>query len=289
MKKYTTSHRLKEIMSLKGIKQIDILNKIQPICKKWGIKMGSNDLSQYVTGKVEPSQKKLSVLAEALDTNEVWLMGYDVPMTKELSVDDFSYSSEQLSPYMISDELEQKYNNINQLSLKTQIPVMELKKILKGENKIPKPRYLKQIADILGTNVTDYFNGYGYIESSEFDSDLFESGIRFLLNEEDRYDLCNILYEIWQKEDNNITFDNIYKNLFDIEKEDFSSNDIKYILNSNNKSQFHNEYDEKIKQLETNTGIKISYSTDKELTQEDYLAINQLVLDEMKAQEEDKK
>ena len=49
-----------------------------------------------------------------------------------------------------------------------------------------------------------------------------------------------------------------------------------------------NEYDSKIKQLETNTGIKISYSTDKELTQEDYLAINQLVLDEMKAQEEEK-
>lgn len=82
MKRYTTSQRLKEIMNLKGIKQIDILNKAQPICKKWGVKMGSNDLSQYVTGKVEPSQKKLSVLAETLDTNEVWLMGYDVPIDK---------------------------------------------------------------------------------------------------------------------------------------------------------------------------------------------------------------
>lgn len=50
-----------------------------------------------------------------------------------------------------------------------------------------------------------------------------------------------------------------------------------------------NHYTDKIKELETNTGVKISYSTDKELTQEDYLAINQLVLDEMKAQEEDKK
>ena len=83
MKKYTTSQRLKEIMSKQGIKQIDILNKIQPICKKWKVKMGSNDLSQYVTGKVEPGQKKLSVLAEALNTNEVWLMGYDVPMERD--------------------------------------------------------------------------------------------------------------------------------------------------------------------------------------------------------------
>lgn len=87
MKKYTTSQRLKQIMSLKGIKQIDILKKVQPICKDWNIKMGSNDLSQYVTGKVEPSQKKLSVLAEALDTNEVWLMGYDVPIDKNLTFD----------------------------------------------------------------------------------------------------------------------------------------------------------------------------------------------------------
>lgn len=82
MKPYTTSQRLKEIMNIKGIKQIDILKLVEPICKKWNVKMGSNDLSQYVTGKVEPSQKKLSVLAEALGTNEVWLMGYDVPMCK---------------------------------------------------------------------------------------------------------------------------------------------------------------------------------------------------------------
>lgn len=51
----------------------------------------------------------------------------------------------------------------------------------------------------------------------------------------------------------------------------------------------NNSYDNKIKELETETGIKISYSTKKDLTQEDYLAINQLVLDEMKAQEEEKK
>lgn len=52
----------------------------------------------------------------------------------------------------------------------------------------------------------------------------------------------------------------------------------------------NNSYDNKIKELETETGIKISYSTEKELTQEDYLAINELVLNEIKSQkEEDKK
>lgn len=50
-----------------------------------------------------------------------------------------------------------------------------------------------------------------------------------------------------------------------------------------------NEYDNKLKELETSNGVKISYSSDKELTEEDYVAINQLVLNELKAQEEDKK
>ena len=51
----------------------------------------------------------------------------------------------------------------------------------------------------------------------------------------------------------------------------------------------NNNNDNRIKELETKTGVKISYSSDKELTEEDYVAINQLVLNELKAQEEDKK
>lgn len=87
MNKKKTSERLKQIMAEKGLKQIDILNKCKPLCKKWGIKeFGSNTLSQYVTGKVEPSQKALSVLAEALGVNEVWLMGYDVDLDKTKTV-----------------------------------------------------------------------------------------------------------------------------------------------------------------------------------------------------------
>lgn len=51
----------------------------------------------------------------------------------------------------------------------------------------------------------------------------------------------------------------------------------------------NNNNDNRIKELETKTGVKISYSSDKELTEEDYVAINQLVLNELKAQEEEKK
>lgn len=232
MKKYTTAQRLKQIMSEKNIKQIDILNKIQPICEKLDIKMGSNDLSQYVSGKVEPSQKKLSALAEVLDTNEVWLMGYDVPNDKNLSANNFPIKDQYISDMMYED-LGSNYNSFTQLSLQTGISVTEIKKILNRENKLPKPKYLKQIADASNQDVELYLIGCGYIESIEDDDALYDSGIRFLLNEDDRQDLCDILKEIWSKNDKNLTTKEIYSNLFNTEKEEFSVKDIKNILNNN--------------------------------------------------------
>lgn len=239
MKRSSTSERLKEIMNKNGIKQIDILNKIQPICKKWGVKMGSNDLSQYVTGKVEPSQKKLSVLAEALNTNEVWLMGYDVPMNKDLSANDFP-TNEQYATDMINDNLWAKYDNLTQLSLKIGVPTSEIKQIINHENKTPKPKILKKLAEALDNDVTQYFNGYGYIEDSSGDTELYDSGIRFILNEEDRNDLCEILLEMWKNDNPELTKEKIYSNLFENEKEKFSQNDIKKILNSGLNLYFDN-------------------------------------------------
>ena len=44
--------------------------------------MGRNDLSQYLSGKFQPKQAKLTVLALALNVSEAWLMGYDVPRSR---------------------------------------------------------------------------------------------------------------------------------------------------------------------------------------------------------------
>lgn len=82
MKKDNTSKRLKEIMSMRHLRQIDILNLTKPFCDKYSVKMNKSDISQYVSGKNEPSQDKLVVLGMALNVNEAWLMGYDVPMER---------------------------------------------------------------------------------------------------------------------------------------------------------------------------------------------------------------
>lgn len=78
MKITTTSARLKEIMAQRGLRQVDILEAAKPFCAKYGVKLAKNDLSQYVSGKVEPGQEKLTVLGLALGVSETWLMGYDV-------------------------------------------------------------------------------------------------------------------------------------------------------------------------------------------------------------------
>lgn len=80
--KATTADRLKEIMKYYELRQVDILKRVEPYCKQYGIKMGRNDLSQYVSGKVSPGQEKLTILAMALGVSETWLMGYDVPMER---------------------------------------------------------------------------------------------------------------------------------------------------------------------------------------------------------------
>lgn len=74
----TFAQRLKQILKEKSLRPVDLVNKCQPYCKKYNIKMGRNDISQYLSGKVKPSTKKLTLLAEALDVSEVWLLGYDI-------------------------------------------------------------------------------------------------------------------------------------------------------------------------------------------------------------------
>ena len=84
MKCCSTADRLKEIMQARNLKQVDILNKSLPFCSKYNIKMNKSDISQYVSGKIEPSQEKLVILGMALGVTEAWLMGFDVsPMRKD--------------------------------------------------------------------------------------------------------------------------------------------------------------------------------------------------------------
>lgn len=95
----TTAERLRQIMQERGLKQADILRLCAPLCKQYGVKMGSNDLSQYVTGKIEPGQFKLIVLGQALGVSEAWLMGFDVPRDREAPAGRTGLCDDSLTPH----------------------------------------------------------------------------------------------------------------------------------------------------------------------------------------------
>mgnify|MGYP001175469787 CR=1 FL=1 len=69
----TFSNRMRKAMELKNIKQSDIVQKT---------KIGKSSISQYLSGDYEPKQKNIFLIADALDVNEAWLMGYDIPMAR---------------------------------------------------------------------------------------------------------------------------------------------------------------------------------------------------------------
>lgn len=66
-------NRLKQAMELRNIKQVDLVEKT---------KLDKTLINKYLAGVTNARQRKLTLLADALNVNEVWLMGYDVPMER---------------------------------------------------------------------------------------------------------------------------------------------------------------------------------------------------------------
>lgn len=66
----TTAERLKQAMAEAGKKQIDLV-------KETGLQRSA--VSRYLSGEYEPKQKAINKLAVALNVNEMWLWGFDVP------------------------------------------------------------------------------------------------------------------------------------------------------------------------------------------------------------------
>lgn len=72
----TTSERIKEGMYIRDMKQSDLVEAT-------GISKGA--LSSYISGRYTPKQNNIYLIAKALNVNEAWLMGSDVPMERNSS------------------------------------------------------------------------------------------------------------------------------------------------------------------------------------------------------------
>ncbi len=82
MRVATTAERLNQLMKQYDLRQADVLKRCDNFSYMFDVKIQKSDLSQYLSGKIEPSQKKLTILAAALNVNEPWLMGFDVDQDK---------------------------------------------------------------------------------------------------------------------------------------------------------------------------------------------------------------
>ena len=69
----TTAERIKEALDISGMKQADLI-------RLTGINKGA--LSSYISGRYTPKQNNIYLIARALNVNEAWLMGLDVPMSR---------------------------------------------------------------------------------------------------------------------------------------------------------------------------------------------------------------
>lgn len=68
-----TATRLREAMELAGKKQAALVEETG---------LNKSTISRYLSGAVEPKNKAITALARALNVDEMWLWGYDVPRTR---------------------------------------------------------------------------------------------------------------------------------------------------------------------------------------------------------------
>ena len=73
MTEYERRNRIAEALSIRGWKQVDLVERT-------GIAKAS--INGWVKQNWQPRQKSLMKMAKALDVSEMWLAGYDVPMER---------------------------------------------------------------------------------------------------------------------------------------------------------------------------------------------------------------
>lgn len=70
----TFASRLQKALDKRNLKPIELANKTG---------LDKSLISNYLSGKYKAKQDKLTIIAKVLDVNEVWLMGYDVPLDSD--------------------------------------------------------------------------------------------------------------------------------------------------------------------------------------------------------------
>jgi transcriptional regulator with XRE-family HTH domain len=71
----TCAERIKKALTIKGMRQSEL-------CRL--TKIPKSAISQYISGAFEPKQDRIYLIAKALNVSEIWLMGLDAPMERQV-------------------------------------------------------------------------------------------------------------------------------------------------------------------------------------------------------------
>lgn len=85
--KDTFQSRLETALRIRDMKPVELHERTE---------ISESLLSKYLSGNAIARQRKLTILADALNVNEVWLMGYDVPMERETKTDELGNPVESI-------------------------------------------------------------------------------------------------------------------------------------------------------------------------------------------------
>jgi transcriptional regulator with XRE-family HTH domain len=99
MERVELKERLSEALEIRGLRAVDLV-ELTGIPKV--------TISYYLSGKTVPRSDKLYKLAQALNVSEAWLLGYDVPMSRN----DDQKKNDQLAKLIVKLRTDEGFYNM---------------------------------------------------------------------------------------------------------------------------------------------------------------------------------
>lgn len=99
MERVELKERLNEALEIRGLRAVDLV-ELTGIPKV--------TISYYLSGKTVPRSDKLYKLAQALNVSEAWLLGYDVPMSRN----DDQKKNDQLAKLIVKLRTDEGFYNM---------------------------------------------------------------------------------------------------------------------------------------------------------------------------------
>lgn len=107
MSEYKRENRIAEALSIKGWKQVDLVERT-------GIAKAS--INAWVKQNWQPKQKSLMKMAQVLGVSEMWLAGYDVPMERPEAQKKTDELVQLISEIRKSEDLQHLFSSICNLT-----------------------------------------------------------------------------------------------------------------------------------------------------------------------------